>query len=204
MAILSGQELHHIPITLRNEATARDWYERLTKFAHETNVTLMVDSIMNVMRINPDVMEYINELGSLNGVTIEKRAKQTMASHKADYDHRKAEILEEGKEFDEVYEPLTEAESYKIAVADLQQAWTNFLRDNPAVGKALYFNLEGFPATIEALRLGIDCIRQTLDRKRTSLDVIALIDSANDSDFWLDASATEVAGYVDGFRSQFK
>ena len=29
MAILNGHEIHHIPITLRNESIAREWYDRL-------------------------------------------------------------------------------------------------------------------------------------------------------------------------------
>lgn len=203
MAILNGHEVHHIPITLRNESLAREWYDRLTKFAHETNVGLMTDSILNVMRINPDVMEYINEVGSLNTETVMRRSRALIDGHKTTYEWEKAEAEKDDREFTKVFEPMSEDVAIKLAAKELQEAWTNFLRDNPAVGKALYFNLQGFPATLDSLKLGIECIRATVDRKRTSSDVVALIDSPNDSDFWMDASATEVAGYVDGFRAMF-
>ena len=201
MAKLAGREVHIMPITLRNEGKAREWHKRITEYSNKVNASVFIDTLQNVFRLYPDTMDFINEIGGLNTETIKRRGDAMIAAQRAVWENEKAEAEKEGKEYTKEYQPMSEDVAYKLAAEELSKSWQVFLRDNQEVGKLLYFNLQGFPVTLDALKLGIECIKDTVDRSRTSGDVLAEIDSDVSGDFWQDVTAAEVAAYVDTFRS---
>jgi hypothetical protein len=102
------------------------------------------------------------------------------------------------------YQPMTDEAAKAIAEKDMQDNLKTYIKDNLDVGKQLYFDTEKFPTTIEALKVGIGIVRDTIDRNKLTDEQNMLIESELDSEYWQNVSAQEVADYVDYFCKSFK
>lgn len=198
---LNGRTVYMLPVTPRNEAKAREWFERLKTYAQLTNAQVFIEALQRLFRADSDVMHYINEYGSLNTVTIQRMAEEAVQAHKEDYEYRHAEAQANGEDYGAEYVPLP----LDVALADakerLKQGWKEYQRDNPEAMKSVLFDLQGWPVTFDAMNEGIKCIRSTVCRVKTDRETLALIDSETTGEWWQDVTALEVAQYVDSFRS---
>lgn len=163
----------------------------------------MLRNIARLRHEYDDIAELIDEVGMINQRTVSQRIVHLMEAHKEEHEYQN-ELRRERKEAEHEYEPMSNEAAKAIAEQELQQSLTAVLQDSPEIGRMLYFDVDKFPHTMESLRLGIDCICATCDRSKLSEDDIAKIDSANDSEFWQDVTASEVAGYVDNFCDAHK
>lgn len=205
MTKLNGHAVHLQPITLRNEAATQELYTRVKLVMGSSNAETVMAVVREAIRQNPEVTEYLNEHGNISAVAIEQAAEVLRASHLGIYEHEKKlheeKPLPEGEEREpfKAFEPLDETELYTQATKNVNDQFKLFLKQNQEVARTLYFNMTGYPCTLEALKLGIEVIKATVNRTQTKSDVVALIDSDITSDFWQDVDASEVAAYVDNF-----
>lgn len=200
---LNGIEITHLPVTLRNERVCKDWYVRVKEHIQKRSVEHTLRNIARLRNEYEDLAELIDEVGMVNQRTVLIRAMRVKEAHEAEHNWQN-ELRRERKEAEHEYEPLTPEAAKGIAEKELQDSLTMLLQDNLEIGRELYFNVEAFPKTMESLILGIHCIRATCDRSKLSEKQIALIDSNNESEFWQDVSASEVAAYVDKFCSEHR
>lgn len=200
---LNGIEITHLPVTLRNERVCKDWYVRVKEHVQKRSVEHTLRNIARLRNEYEDLAELIDEVGMINQRTVLVRAMHVKEAHEAEHNWQN-ELRRERKEPEHEYEPLTPEAAKGIAEKELQDSLTLLLQDNPEIGRELYFNVEAFPKTMESLILGIHCIRATCDRSKLSEEQVALIDSNNESEFWQDVSASEVAAYVDKFCNEHR
>jgi hypothetical protein len=200
---LNGIEITHLPVTLRNERVCKEWYVRVKEHIQKRSVEHTLRNIARLRNEYEDLAELIDEVGMINQRTVLIRSMHVKEAHQAEHDWQN-ELRRERKESEHEYEPLTPEAAKGIAEKELQDSLTMLLQDNPEIGRELYFNVEAFPKTMESLVLGIHCIRATCDRGKLSEEQIASIDSNNESEFWQDVSASEVAAYVDKFCSEHR
>ena len=195
---INNVDITHLPVTLRNERICKEWYVRVKEHIQKRSVEHMLRNIARLRNEFEDLAELIDEVGMVNQRTVMQRALHVREAHEAEHDYQN-ELRRERKEAEIAYEPLSAEAAKGIAEKELQDSLTVLLQDNPEIGRELYFNVESFPETMESLILGIQCVRATCDRAKLSEDDIAKIDSGNDSDFWQDVSASEVAAYINKF-----
>lgn len=200
---LNGIEITHLPVTLRNERVCKDWYVRVKEHVQKRSVEHTLRNIARLRNEYEDLAELIDEVGMINQRTVLVRSMHVKEAHEAEHNWQN-ELRRERKEPEHEYEPLTPEAAKGIAEKELQDSLTLLLQDNPEIGRELYFNVEAFPKTMESLILGIHCIRATCDRSKLSEEQVALIDSSNESEFWQDVSASEVAAYVDKFCNEHR
>jgi hypothetical protein len=200
---LNGIEITHLPVTLRNERVCKDWYVRVKEHVQKRSVEHTLRNIARLRNEYEDLAELIDEVGMINQRTVLVRSMHVKEAHEAEHNWQN-ELRRERKEPEHEYEPLTPEAAKGIAEKELQDSLTLLLQDNPEIGRELYFNVEAFPKTMESLVLGIHCIRATCDRSKLSEEQVALIDSSNESEFWQDVSASEVAAYVDKFCNEHR
>ena len=200
---LNGIEITHLPVTLRNERVCKEWYVRVKEHVQKRSVEHTLRNIARLRNEYEDLAELIDEVGMINQRTVLVRAMHVKEAHEAEHNWQN-ELRRERKEAEHEYEPLTPEAAKGIAEKELQDSLTLLLQDNPEIGRELYFNVEAFPKTMESLILGIHCIRATCDRSKLSEEQVALIDSSNESEFWQDVSASEVAAYVDKFCNEHR
>ena len=200
---INGIEVHHLPVTLRNEQVCKAAYLRVKEFMQSRSIEATLRNIARLRANHEELAELIDEVGMLNIRTILARALTLQDAHKAEWEYRGKLLAEEGKEQGE-YEPMPGDAAQAIAKEELQASLTTYLKDKPEIGKSLYFDVEAFPASLEALKMGIAIIRETCDRERITSDESAKIDSDNDSDFWQGVSASEVAAYVTNFCGAYR
>lgn len=206
---LSGHKVALQPVTLRNQTECSELLAKAKELIASNNTNVVYTIIRDAMRMNPEVTDFIDVHGNLNQTAINSEIESIRTSHRADYDHAKEQHdkEQEGQEAPTAfpdYEPLPESEIVKQANETVSKGWALFLKDNQEVARKLYFDMTGYPSTLQALKLGVDIIKQTVDRKVTDADTVALIDSDITSDFWLDVSAHEVAQYVDTFLGRMQ
>lgn len=199
-------DLQHMPITMRNEAACREWYERLKKITEGSAVSTMQIRIAEAIRRWPDVLDYLTPQGRFNPLRIRERADSIIRNNAGLRDEvtaenkRKAALRGKKKEtLQDVPELLTESRAVEIAHVELQDDWTLWLKDNIECAKILYFDVASYPTTLPAYKAGITCIQATFDRTNTPTDIANGVDSDPSSDFWLDVTAHEVATYCDRF-----
>lgn len=200
---LNGIDIKHLPVTLRNERTCKEWYLRVREHIQKRSVEHTLKNIARLRHEYEDIAELIDEVGMINQRTVSRRIEHVKEAHKAEHDYQN-ELRRDNKEVEIEYEPITDEAAKAIAEKELQDSLTVLLTDNPEIGRQLYFNVDSFPKTMESLVLGIQVIRATCDRSLLQENEIALIDSNNDSEFWQDVSAAEVASYVDNFCSDHR
>ena len=200
---LNGIEITHLPVTLRNERVCKDWYVRVKEHVQKRSVEHTLRNIARLRNEYEDLAELIDEVGMINQRTVLVRSMHVKEAHEAEHNWQN-ELRRERKDPEHEYEPLTPEAAKGIAEKELQDSLTLLLQDNPEIGRELYFNVEAFPKTMESLILGIHCIRATCDRSKLSEEQVALIDSSNESEFWQDVSASEVAAYVDKFCNEHR
>ena len=195
---INNVDITHLPVTLRNERICKEWYVRIKEHIQKRSVEHTLRNIARLRNEYEDLAELIDEVGMINQRTVMQRALHVREAHEAEHDYQN-ELRRERKEAEIAYEPLSAEAAKGIAEKELQDSLTVLLQDNPEIGRELYFNVESFPKTMESLILGIECVRATCDRGKLTDEQITLLDSSNDSEFWQDVSASEVAAYVDKF-----
>lgn len=196
-------EITHLPVTLRNERVCKEWYVRVKEHIQKRSVEHTLRNIARLRNEYDDLAELIDEVGMINQRTVLIRSQHVKEAHEAEHEFQN-QLRRDNKEQEIEYEPISDEAAKAIAEKELQESLTHLLQDNPEIGRELYFNVESFPKTMESLVLGIHCIRATCDRSKLSEQQIALIDSNNESEFWQDVSASEVAAYVDKFCSEHR
>ena len=200
---INGIDITHLPVTLRNERVCKEWYVRVKEHIQKRSVEHTLRNIARLRNEYEDLAELIDEVGMINQRTVLIRSQHVKEAHEAEHEFQN-QIRRDNKESEIEYEPITDEAAKAIAEKELQESLTYLLQDNPEIGRELYFNVETFPKTMESLVLGISCIRATCDRNKLSEEQIALIDSNNESEFWQDVSASEVAAYVDKFCGEHR
>lgn len=200
---INGIEITHLPVTLRNERICKEWYVRIREHIQKRGVEHTLRNIARLRNEYEDLAELIDEVGMINQRTVLIRSQYVKEAHESNHDFEN-EVRRENKQAEIQYEAISDEAAKAIAEKELQESLTYLLQDNPEIGRELYFNVESFPKTMESLVLGIQCLRATCDRSKLSEEQIALIDSSNESDFWQDVSASEVAAYVDKFCGDHK
>ena len=200
---INGIEITHLPVTLRNERICKEWYVRIREHIQKRGVEHTLRNIARLRNEYEDLADLIDEVGMINQRTVLIRSQYVKEAHESNHDFEN-EVRRENKQAEIQYEPISDEAAKAIAEKELQESLTYLLQDNPEIGRELYFNVESFPKTMESLVLGIQCIRATCDRSKLNEEQIALIDSNNESEFWQDVSASEVAAYVDKFCGDHK
>lgn len=200
---LNGIEIDHLPVTLRNQQICKDWYQRISNHIQQRSVEYMLRTIARLRHGSEELAELIDEVGMVNNVTLQARIVALIEAHKAQHEYEN-EQRKAAKQAELEYEPITAEAAKAIAEQELKDSLVVLLKDSPEIGRQMYFNLDAFPHTMESMLMGIDCIRATVDYSKLSEDESDAIKSANDSEFWQDVTASEVAQYVDRFRSSHK
>ncbi len=200
---LNGIEIDHLPVTLRNQQICKDWYQRISNHIQQRSVEYMLRTIARLRHGSEELAELIDEVGMVNNVTLQARIVALIEAHKAQHDYEN-EQRKAAKQAELEYEPMTAEAAKAIAEQELKDSLVVLLKDSPEIGRQMYFNLDAFPQTMESMLMGIDCIRATVDYSKLSENESHAIKSANDSEFWQDVTASEVAQYVNRFRSSHK
>ena len=198
---MNGRTVYMMEVSLRNEAKAREWFDRLKTYTQLTNAQVFIEALQRLFRSDSDVMHYINEYGGLNEVTVERMAEEAVEAHRSDYEFRTKEAQENGEDYLAEYVPLPMDVALKDARERLKQGWKQYQRDNPEAMKSVLFDLQGWPVTYNAMHEGIKCVKATVCRERTDRETLGYIDSETTGEWWHGVTALEVAQYVDSFRS---
>lgn len=201
-------DVAHIMPTLRTEEKCRRWKDVLDAHAVQANAMVISERIKRVASIEPDIYDIITDSGTFQPKLVNKWIERYKQDHRDTYDTKRAEWESKFSEpFDE-YVPLDDRAAFAMAMARVQDEWADWLKNNEDFAKILYWELDPFPTNLSSLRLGIKCIKDTVDRTYTKPDVLELIDTPHEgegvSDFWMDVQAVEVALYVDSFRHACK
>lgn len=198
---INNIEVEHLPITLRNELVCRVAYQKAKEFAQSKNLE---SALVNIARLRTkhDVLhELIDELGMLNSKTLQRHMQMLKDNHYSAWKHDAQQFDDDEKP---EYQPMTDDAAKAIAEKEMQDNLKTYIKDNIEIGKQLYFDTEKFPTTIEALKIGIGIIKETVDKSKLNIEQSAAIESELDSDYWQNVSAREVADYVDYFCKSFK
>lgn len=181
-----------MPVKLRNVDKARELLERIKQVVDTQSVGLQLAAWHNVLQKFPELNMYVMANGNHNPVTIMNRVEQEEKAYK------------EATKEDPNAAPFDRNAAIEAAKDWCQQRMQAVVMTTPELSRILSFTTGAYPTTIEALTSGIDIVKEIVDRDKTPAETLQLIDTPNDSDFWLDAEAGEVAAFIDTFRSQYK
>jgi len=181
--------LTHKPVTLRNAETLTAWATKLRNHVMANAKQAQQRFMRDITTKYPDILDVLTVEGEVSPSAIAKFVERDRAS--VEYHNNN---LQEGEE------PIewNEAKSMQDAVAHVNKTIGDMMKDTPAIAKILQFTMPAFGEDLESLKLGIDCIIATYDDSKFDADQNAAIKD-KDSDHWLDASAAEVATYVNNF-----
>jgi len=191
---INGTEvvLTHKPVTLRNADTLTAFARKCKDHVLATNKNAQESFFVDLMNRHPDLLEVLTVTGDVNPQAIDKYIAKTKESLEY-YNANRAEGEDE-KVFDA-------EQAQRDAVAYVQKTIQDMMKDSPSIAKILQFTMPQFGDDLESLKLGIECIVATYDGTKFDADQnAAIVDK--DSDHWLDASASEVAAYVNTFLSK--
>lgn len=180
-------------VTLRNHTTMLEWSRKLDAKAKADRTDVQLGAIKQVLDTFPDALDFIDALGNVNAAKLTAR----MDTIRADEQRKAADAAEAGN----TYEPMSEDAIREEAYKWVMDAWQSWIRDNPQAAMMLMFQATEYPTDIEALLLGIDCIKATAGATGETATLIA---SETTSDFWQDISAEEVAAYCTQFLKAYK
>jgi hypothetical protein len=200
---INGIEISHLKVTLKNELICRAAYTKAKEFTQSKNVDLVLRNINRLRNQHEDLAEMIDEIGMINKETVKIHAQRLKDNHLAGWLRMKKDLEDEDQAVPE-YEPMTDDAALASAEAEIQENLKVYLKDNLNIGKSLYFDAERFPESLDALKIGIEILKETIDRSSLSEDEIQKIDSEISSDFWQNVSASEVADYVTKFCKSFR
>lgn len=198
---INNIDVHHLPITLRNELVCRAAYQRAKEFAQSKNLESALTNIARLRNKHEVLHELIDELGMLNSKTLARQMQMLKDNHHSAWLHDSTQYEE--KDIPE-YQPMADDAAKAIAEKEMQDNLKTYIKDNLDVGKQLYFDTEKFPTTIEALKVGIGIVRDTIDSSKLTDQETLDIQSELHSEYWQNVSAQEVADYVDYFCKSFK
>ena len=184
--------LTHKPITLRNADALTEWAKRCKAHVQDTNKGAQESFFVELMNKYPDLLDVLTVTGDVNPQAIERyitKQRESVEYHNAN--------LAEGEEaigFD--------AEQVnKDALAYVQKTIQDMMKDSPAIARILQFTMPQYSDDLESLKLGIECVIATYDDSKFTTEQNEAIKD-KDSDHWLDASASEVATYVNNFLAK--
>lgn len=173
-----SREINCKPITLRNAESLKEWAEKCVAYAKQANEKEIGETFVQITKDYPELLRIIDVSGSFNAQALQQRLEDRRKQHA-----RACEETGENVEFNE--------EEYRERILkEMQTELQAMIRDTPMIAKLLHFTTPKFPVDIQALQLGIECIKNV----------------ANPSDLqdvteeeWLDVAATEVAAWIDNF-----
>lgn len=182
----------HWPVKMRYVTKAREVMERINAITKDAAGGVQMAAWQSALQRWPELSMYIDTRGAYNAKTVLDRVNANEKAYKEAH-----ATVDDAPPFDR------EA-AVEEAKAWCQQRVTDMLMETPELTRIITFTTGAYPTTIEALTEGITIIKETVDRERTHADMLALIDSSIDHDFWQDVDAQEVAHYVDSFRLAFQ
>lgn len=191
---INGQKVNieHLPITRRNEDALREMYERTQEFLSEHGVNEWQSRVAKAVAKTPDLLDYIRPDGGYNETELLR-----IAARIREYD------AHEHRE-DDNYIPMTTEASLKKAAEKLVQDYQAYLSSVPDIARILYFSPDDWPVTRAGLNKGIEIIIGTVDTAKLPEDLRSMWNTVTpSSDVWLDTEASEVAAYVNGFRTAY-
>lgn len=194
MFTFEGQKYAAYPmqVKLRNVDKAKELMERIKAIVHTQSVGLQLSAWHNVLQKFPELNMYVMANGNHNPVTVMSRVEQEEKAYK--------EAVKDNPEA----VPFDRNQAIENAKQWCQERMQAVVMTTPELSRILSFTSGAYPTTIEALTAGIEIVKEIVDRDKTPAETLRLIDTAPDSDFWLDAEAGEVAAFIDTFRSSFK
>jgi len=184
------------PVTLKNHQAAKEWVDKVRVIAASEGVHQQQSKILQAIKTWPELLEFIDNRGLPNPVAIERYEGMIRRQQVKYWDEHKTPKKERVMPSDEEIRALAEEQ--------VNQQIRNCVLSNQEIAKLLYFMDDAYPETATALLTGIEVIKATADRAKMDDETKALIDSALDSDFWQERTASEVAEYVNLFRERFK
>lgn len=201
--IINGIDLVPLPVTLKNEVVCRAAYQRAKEYIQTRNVESVLRNIARLRSSNEILAECIDEIGMINRKTIIVYAERLKENHRVEWLRQQQEAESRNMSLGS-YEPMNEEAAAAIAEQEINANLRTFMKDNPDIGKQLYFDVDSYPTTIDALKTGIGIIRDTVDRDRLTDEEISSIDSGLDSEYWQNVAAPEVAEYVSKFCRSYR
>ena len=201
--LINSIDIQHLPITLRNELMCKAAYTRAKEYAHAYNLESVLRNLARLRKRHPELSELVDELGMLNAQTLQIYAQRLKDNHHALWMRQKKEANDDGLDVG-AYEAMDDDAAMSLARQELDSNLRTFLKDNTSIGKQMYFDMDAFPATIDALKIGIQIIKDTCDTTKLTEQEVAAVQSETHSEYWLNVSASEVAAYVTNFCKSFK
>lgn len=196
--------LHLLPITARNEPELRAIHSATQQHISASDSGRMIDLLASAAEDYPEVWEFWTEAGRENTRTIRKIAEGLQAAQDEAERLRHEAVIAGMKEGDvePTFEPISLPMEEALAEAKQRhwQQWQDFLAGNMDLAKRLYFVTDQWPVSLAGIKAGRPIIQRMIDRKRMNAEDVELIDGAEDSDFWMDAQAVEVARIINYFR----
>lgn len=190
-----------IAITLGNEHKVRPIYDRARAYMQEKNAVYMMRTIARLRAHDPMLGELIDELGRPSAVWMDKQVQTMLDNDEAYRAHQQSEGQEQAQ-------PLTRELATETAKKDHVRIMAEYFTANPEAARQLYFDFGAFPASLEALKMGIDIIRQCTDydalERAHGANAGGVVRSSDDSDFWQGATAAEVAEWVTRFCERWQ
>jgi hypothetical protein len=181
-----------MPVKLRNVEAAKAILERIKEIVDTQSVGLQLSAWHNVLQKFPELSMYVGTNGNHNPVTVLARVEQEEKAYK------------EATKDNPGAEPFNRSEAIEAAKQWCTERMQSVILTTPELAKILTFTTGAYPTTLESLTSGITIVKEIVDRGKTPAETLALIDGPQDSDFWLDVEAGEVAAFIDSFRSQYK
>lgn len=200
---INGIELHHLPVTLKNELLCKSALYKAREFTQSKNIEVILKKLARLRSKHEELQEFIDELGMLNANTVIIYAQRLKDNHQAMWMHHEKLMKEEEKDAGE-YVPMTDEVARSLAEEEIQSNLKTFLKDNLEVGKSLYFDTDDFPTSIEALKIGIDIIKDVADTSNLTEEEVQKIQSPIDSEYWQNVGASEVAQFINKFCADYK
>lgn len=180
--------LTHKAVTRRNEVLMRDAYTRSTEFLSTHVVSTWQERVAKAITKAPDLLDYLRPDGGYNESEIMRIAQRIIDAAAA-----------AGSENIPTMEQATKVAAERV-LADYQK----YLAAVPDIARLLYFSPEDWPVTRAGLDKGIELIVMTADPASMPEWLAQKWESITpNSDVWMDASAAEVAAYVNAFREAY-
>lgn len=181
-------DLTHKAVTRRNEVLMREAYTRATEFLSTHVVSTWQERVAKAITKAPDLLDYLRPDGGYNEAEIMRIAQRLIDAAKA-------------AGSDNI--PTME-QAMKVAAERVLADYQKYLAAVPDIARLLYFSPEDWPVTRAGLDKGIELIVMTADPASMPEWLAQKWESITpNSDVWMDASAAEVAAYVNAFREAY-
>lgn len=199
--MISIVDIPALPVTLANEHKVRPVYDRLRTFMQERNAVAMMRTIARLRAHDPMLGELIDEVGRPSAVWMAKQVQTMLDNDAAFREHQASESVETSA-------PLAREMADATAKADHARIMAEYFRGNPEVARQLYFDFGAFPVSLEGLKVGIDAIRECADydalERTHGANAANMARSNDEAELWQNATAAEVADWVNRFCGQWQ